>query len=47
MKDATLEVESNILAVDKLRSKDDRDIIKGRSEALTSSSSDSPLKWTK
>ena len=38
MQYVALEVESNILAVDKLRSKDDRDIIKGRSEALTSSS---------
>jgi hypothetical protein len=36
MQDATLEVESNILAIDKLRSKADRDIRKGRSEASTS-----------
>jgi hypothetical protein len=42
MQDATLEVESNILAVDKLRSKADRDRRKGRSEASTSSSSASP-----
>jgi hypothetical protein len=39
MQDATLEVESNILAVDKLRSKADRDRRKGRSEASTSGSS--------
>jgi hypothetical protein len=39
MQDATLEVESNILAVDKIRSKDDRDRRKGRSEASTSGSS--------
>jgi hypothetical protein len=39
MQDTTLEVESNILAVDKLRSKADRDRRKGRAEALTSSSS--------
>jgi hypothetical protein len=32
MQDATLEVESNILAADKLRGKDDRDKGKGRSE---------------
>ena len=38
MKDATLEVESNILAVDKLRSKADRDKRKGRYEGSTSSS---------
>jgi hypothetical protein len=39
MQDAALEVESNILAVDKLRSKDDRDRRRGRSEASTSGSS--------
>jgi hypothetical protein len=39
MKDAALEVESNILAVEKLRSKDDREIRKGRYEASTSGSS--------
>jgi hypothetical protein len=39
MQDAALEVESNILAVDKLRSKADRDRRKGRSEASTSGSS--------
>jgi hypothetical protein len=39
MKDATLEVESNILVVDKFRNKVDRDKRKGRDEALTSGSS--------
>jgi hypothetical protein len=39
MQDVALEVESNILAVDKLRSKADRDRGKGRSEASTSGSS--------
>jgi ribonuclease HI len=39
MQDATLEVESNILAADKLRSKYDRDRRRGRSEASTSDSS--------
>jgi hypothetical protein len=39
MQDATLEVESNILAADKLRSKYDRDRRKGRVEASTSDSS--------
>ena len=38
MQDVSLEVESNILAVDKLRSKDDRDRRKGRAEASTSES---------
>jgi hypothetical protein len=38
MQDATLEVESNILAADKLRGKVDRDRGKGRSENLTYSS---------
>jgi hypothetical protein len=39
MQDATLEVESNILVADKLRSKDDRDRRKGGDEASTSDSS--------
>jgi hypothetical protein len=39
MQDATLEVESNILAVDKLRGKSDRDRRKSRAEASTSDSS--------
>jgi hypothetical protein len=39
MQDAALEVESNILAVNKLRGKADRDRGKGRSEASTSGSS--------
>jgi hypothetical protein len=39
MQDASLEVESNILAADKLRSEYDRDIRKGRDEASTSDSS--------
>jgi hypothetical protein len=39
MQDATLEVESNILANEKLRSKYDRDRRRGRSEASTSDSS--------
>jgi hypothetical protein len=38
MQDAALEVESNILAVNKLRGKADRDRGKGRSEASTSGS---------
>jgi hypothetical protein len=42
MQDETFEVESNILVVEKLRSKDDRDKRKGRSEALNSSSSADP-----
>jgi hypothetical protein len=42
MQDAALEVESNILAVDKLRSKVDRERKKGRSEASTSGSSAAP-----
>jgi hypothetical protein len=41
MKDTTLEVESNMLAVDKLRSKVDRDIRKYRDKYSTSSSSTS------
>jgi hypothetical protein len=40
MKNAALEVESNILAADKLRGKNYRD--KGRYETLTSNSSVSP-----
>jgi hypothetical protein len=39
MQDATLEVESNVLGVDRLRNKDDRDRVRGRSEASTSGSS--------
>jgi len=39
MKDATLEVESNIVASDKLRGKYDRDKRKNRVEASTSDSS--------
>ena len=39
MQDATLEVESNILAADKYRSKSDRDRRKGRVEASTYDSS--------
>jgi hypothetical protein len=42
MQDAALEVESNVLAVDRLRNKADRDIGRGRSEASTSGSSASP-----
>jgi hypothetical protein len=38
MQDVALEVESNVLAVDRLRSKADRDRGIGRSEASTSSS---------
>jgi hypothetical protein len=39
MQDASLEVESNVLAVNRLRRKSDRDKGRGRSEASTSSSS--------
>jgi hypothetical protein len=39
MQDATLEVESNLLAVDKLRRKSDRDRRRGKSEASASDSS--------
>jgi hypothetical protein len=42
IEDATLEVESNILATNKLRSKSDRDRRKGRDEASTSDSYVSP-----
>jgi hypothetical protein len=42
MQDAAIEVESNILAVDKLRSKADRDKRKGKSEGSNSSSFVSP-----
>jgi hypothetical protein len=38
MQDATLEVESNVLTADRLRTKDDRDKGRGRYEASTSSS---------
>jgi hypothetical protein len=41
IEDASLEVESNILVVDKLRSKVDRDSRKFRAEAWTSGSSSS------
>jgi hypothetical protein len=41
MQDTTLEEESNVLAVDKLRNKADRDMRKGIAEALTSVSSSS------
>jgi hypothetical protein len=41
MQDAALEVESNVLVVDRLRSKADRDRGRGRSEASTSGSSTS------
>jgi hypothetical protein len=41
MQDAALEVEYNMLAVDKLRRKDDKDRGKGRSEDSTSGSSSS------
>jgi hypothetical protein len=41
MQDMTLEVESNVLAVDRLRRKSDRDRGRGRSEASTSGSSTS------
>jgi hypothetical protein len=39
MQDETLEVESNVLVVDRLRNKTDRDRGRGRSEASTSGSS--------
>jgi hypothetical protein len=39
MQDAALEVEFNILAVDRFRNKTDRDRGRGRSEASTSGSS--------
>jgi hypothetical protein len=41
MQDVALEVESNVLVVDKLRNKADRDRGRGRSEASTSGSSTS------
>jgi hypothetical protein len=41
MQDSVVEVESNILVVDRLRNKDDRDIPKIRSESSTSGSSTS------
>jgi hypothetical protein len=49
MQDVALEVESNILAAEKLRGKDDRDRGRGRDETLTSSSSvpPPPLRWMK
>jgi hypothetical protein len=42
MQDATIEVESNIMAVDEIRSKAVRDKRRGRSETLTSSSAAHP-----
>jgi hypothetical protein len=39
MQDAAIEVESNVLAADRLRNKADADRRKGRSEASTSSPS--------
>jgi hypothetical protein len=42
MQDEALEVDSNILAVDRLRNKTDRDRGRGRSEVSTSSSSAPP-----
>jgi hypothetical protein len=42
MQDAAVEVESNILVVDRLRNKADRDIPRRRSEASTSGSSTLP-----
>jgi hypothetical protein len=39
MQDAAIEVESNVLAVDRLRNKTDADMRKGRSEASTSGTS--------
>jgi hypothetical protein len=42
MKDAALEVESNVLAANRLRHKADRDILRKISEASTSGSSTSP-----
>jgi hypothetical protein len=47
MQYAALKVESNILEVDKLRSKDDKERRNSRSEASTSASFASPLKWIK
>jgi hypothetical protein len=43
MQDATVEVESNILVVDRLRNKADRDISRRRHEASPSNSSPLPL----
>jgi hypothetical protein len=42
MQDASIEVESNIMAVNELRSKADRDRKNGRSETSTSSSTAHP-----
>jgi hypothetical protein len=39
MQDPSLEVESNILAIEKIRNKDDRDIRKGTDEASSFDSS--------
>jgi hypothetical protein len=41
MQDASLEVESNVLAVDRLRNKSNRDRVRGRSKASTFGSSTS------
>jgi hypothetical protein len=43
MKDAAVEVESNILAIDRLRNKADRDISRKRPKASPSNSSPLPL----
>ena len=43
MQDATMEVESNILVVDQLRNKVDRDVSRRRTEASSSHSSPLPL----
>jgi hypothetical protein len=43
MKDAAMEVESNILVVDRLRNKADRDISRRRTEASSSHSSPLPI----
>jgi hypothetical protein len=47
MQDATLEVESNILAVNKLKGKTDRDRGKGRSRSFNLCSSNSPPQMDK
>jgi hypothetical protein len=45
MKDVAIEVESNVLAADRLRNKADTDKRKGRSEASTSGPRCPTLKW--
>jgi hypothetical protein len=45
MQDAAIEVESNVLVIDRLRNKTDADRRKGRSEASTSGPSVVTLKW--